>query len=93
LNEEVIINTEDGYINMGKLCLKYKKRLNDWFENEKTKELIECLKSRCGNSRTGLHYEIKGHYEFQGTYMSAELAVHVASWHQSKIGNNNIKNS
>lgn len=61
------------------------KRINDFLRLKQTKEYIEALESRYGNSRNGGKQEVLrivqgGRPELQGTWMDEKLALKFAAW-------------
>lgn len=80
----VIVTTrDDGFINATQLCKAGKKKFNDWYRLESTKELIKVLsKSETRIPVSQLITVLKGNsskFE-QGSWIHPDLAVQLAQW-------------
>ena len=81
-----LFNTEDGYINVTKLCQKAGKDINAWKINKSTQLYIKELINELKISEQKLIYSIKGgDIKLQGTFAHQLLATHIAQWCSAKF--------
>lgn len=78
---EIIVMKENGYVNATKLCQEFGKKLNDWYVNKYSKELIKEVENYIGNKSTikVIGGDINNAY-FRGTYVHPLMITDVARW-------------
>jgi hypothetical protein len=86
---DVIIMKYNGYINASKLCSDGDKRYSNWFQLEKSNELIDTVESSMLGSQHAIikitYQDIPGiardvQNSLLGTYVHSDIIVHVAMW-------------
>ena len=92
LNGISVLAREDGFINATAICKAGKKKFNDWYRLDSTKELINVVENKIKNqylekSDTGNHVSQiidvkKGNSSkfSQGSWIHPDLAVQLAQW-------------
>lgn len=82
LNGFVVLSREDGYINATQLCKAGKKKFNDWYRIDTTKEIIQALQSDTHIPVSQLVDVKKGNSSkfTQGSWIHPDLAVQLAQW-------------
>ncbi|CCU55679.1 N1R/p28-like protein [Choristoneura biennis entomopoxvirus] len=82
---KLVIDKNTGCFNATKLCKLDNKLFGDWKRLERSKNLLNAIKNRYGNSHSGF-YEIKGDNndeitkQITGQYVSKEIILDIASW-------------
>jgi hypothetical protein len=79
---------KDGMVNATVLCKAGKKRFNNWFQTNTTKELIQALESAAGIPAAQLiQVKIGNSSSFeQGSWIHRKLAYHLAMWISPDFG-------
>ncbi len=97
LNNQIIVCREtDNYINATQLCKAGKKKFNDWYRLDATKEIIKQLEENINNSNTGfpaleiklektelIDSKIGG--DHSGTWIHPDLAIQLSQWISPKF--------
>ena len=94
LNLRVIEDTETEYINISKMCSMYgssendePKTFSDWYDQEETIALIECVKKNMPLCGTELVQETRnGPETVRGTYIHRDLVPSAAMWYSVEFG-------
>ncbi|CCU55988.1 N1R/p28-like protein [Choristoneura rosaceana entomopoxvirus 'L'] len=82
---KLVIDKNTGCFNATKLCNLDNKLFGDWKRLERSKNLLNAINTRYGNSHSGF-YEIKGDNnnkktkQITGQYVSKEIILDIASW-------------
>ena len=84
LGEKLILRQHDNYINITKICNEYNKKINDYTDSKKGKEIIEKIFSLVNNGNNFSSIEplvyIKGSNNLKGTYVHPILAISIITW-------------
>ncbi|MEI7838730.1 MAG: KilA-N domain-containing protein, partial [bacterium] len=78
----------DGFVNATQLCKAGKKKFNNWFQTNETKDLIQTLESDTGKTASQLIDVKKGksnRFE-EGSWIHPDLAVQLAQWISPHFG-------
>lgn len=77
----IISFRDDGYINATELCQVGKKRFNNWFQNEKTKDFLKILSTHTKIPADKLiDIKMDGKNEERGSWVHPRVLTNIAQW-------------
>ena len=78
----IISFRDDGYVNATELCQAGKKRFNNWFQNEKTKDFLKILSTHTKIPADKLTDVRKGGNDKnnQGSWVHPRVLTNIAQW-------------
>ena len=71
----IFINSEDGFINMTKLCKSFNTNINDWIKSELAEKIIEEVNAQFYKGTNGI-------------YFHQDVVPFIAMWISCQPGNN-----
>ena len=83
---EIIIMINDRYVNVSKLCDKYGKNLDEWFDDPSNKKQIEAVNNIINYTSQNCRIVIDDLEIVTGSYVHELLIPYIGNWIEPTLG-------